>query len=242
MKKSKRLSLVCGELKECGSFADVGCDHGYCTQYMLDHGLCGRAVISDISRASLKKAETLLEKHIQEGRVTSVCCFGLEKIPRDVEQVLIAGMGGEEIIKILKEGFLPEKLVLQPMKNTPQVREFLLKSGYAIVRDFTFFDEKFYDLLRAEKPRFANDEKGIIGTVCRAERRNKEPERKYDARSLLFGYDNIHSPGADFLKKLDVEIEKCETRLKIATAEKLQEQLNVLKEVQNEIERNLYKN
>ena len=51
------------------------------------------------------------------GKVTSVCCDGLEKIPRDCDLVLIAGMGGEEIVTILKNGFLPRKLLLQPMKK-----------------------------------------------------------------------------------------------------------------------------
>ena len=78
MKRTKRLQTVCGQLSPCDTLADVGCDHGYCTLYALERGLCRRAVISDISRSSLHKAEELLSSYIAEGRVESVCCAGAE--------------------------------------------------------------------------------------------------------------------------------------------------------------------
>ena len=132
MRRAKRIRTLCGELLPCKSFADVGCDHGYCTQYMLERELCGSAVFSDISAASLAKAERLLEPYVRAGRARGVCCAGLERVPRDTEQVLIAGMGGDEISDILAARFLPPVLVLQPMRNTRRVREFLLANGYAV--------------------------------------------------------------------------------------------------------------
>ena len=41
-----RLTELCGELEACRLFADVGCDHGYCTQYMLENDLCRCAQMS----------------------------------------------------------------------------------------------------------------------------------------------------------------------------------------------------
>lgn len=196
MKRTKRIRLLCEQLAESETFADVGCDHGYCTQYMLEKGLCRRAVISDISAGSLAKAEKLLAGYIAEGWVTPVCCAGLSEIPRDTEQVLIAGMGGEEILGILRQGFFPPALVLQPMRHTSKVRAYLLENGYAIVRDHTFFDGKFYDILRAEQPSYR-------GAAV----------REYGARELEFGYDNIRSPSPDFLRFLEDEMRKCRARL-----------------------------
>ena len=56
----KRIDTLCSLLKEAETFADVGCDHGYCSEYMLKNGLCENVVFSDISKGSLKKAEILL--------------------------------------------------------------------------------------------------------------------------------------------------------------------------------------
>ena len=212
MKRTKRLQTVCGQLSPCDTLADVGCDHGYCTLYVLERGLCRRAVISDISRSSLHKAEELLSSYIAEGRVESVCCAGLSQVPCNCGQVLIAGMGGEEIVKILEGGFLPANLVLQPMKNTEKVRAFLLEKGYCLVRYFLFYDgPKHYDLLRAE---------------------HGAPPRAYGSLELEFGYDNIHAPSPDFDRFLRGEIENARGRLAKADASRaaLQERLRRLEE------------
>ena len=61
---------------------------------MLDNGLCGRAIVSDISEKSLSKAQVLLADYIKNGVCRAVCCNGLEKV-KGADTVLIAGIGGE---------------------------------------------------------------------------------------------------------------------------------------------------
>lgn len=138
-----RIKILCSYLESCKTFADVGCDHGYCTKYMLDNSLCESAVISDISAKSLEKAKVLLKNYLDCGKLSAVCCDGLEKV-FGADEVLIAGLGGEEILKILKEGYIPEKFVIQPMKNQKAVRKFLIESGAKITVDDIFSDGKNY--------------------------------------------------------------------------------------------------
>ena len=147
-----RILKLCSYLEKCETFADVGCDHGYCTQYMLSNSLCEKAVISDISAKCLEKAENLLDEYIKCGKCIPVCCSGLKKINSLTELVLIAGMGGEEIVSILKSAFIPEKFVLQPMRNVREVREFLLNCGAEITRDEVFFSGgKYYFVICGRK-------------------------------------------------------------------------------------------
>lgn len=133
-----RIKKLCAYLSKCNVFADIGCDHGYCTRYMLENGLCDRAIISDISPKSLKKAEELLNAYIQKGKCLPVCCDGLEGIDRSADLVLIAGMGGEEIISILDKSYIPAGFVLQPMHNVKKLRGFLLSHGASIDTDEPF--------------------------------------------------------------------------------------------------------
>lgn len=173
----KRIELLCSLLFPVSSFADVGCDHGYCSEYMLSNGLCEDVIISDVSRGSLKKAETLLSRYVKEGKCRSNLGDGLRGIPKETELVLIAGMGGMEIVSILKEGFLPKNFVFQPMKNTKELRQFLLANGAGIERDFTFFDEKYYDVL--------------CGT--------RKGDTIYSPLEYEFGRENLRERSADFL-------------------------------------------
>ncbi len=168
-----RIEILCSYIDKCDTFADVGCDHGYCTQYALKSGKCKSAVIADISAKCLAKAETLLADFIKKGVCRSVCCDGLNGVPRDTEQVLIAGMGGDEIIKILTQGFVPEKFVFQPMKNVVGLRKFLLDRGCKITADDIFYDGKYYFVIKGER-------RG--GTA------------EYSSAELFFGRDSLKNP------------------------------------------------
>lgn len=147
-----RINKLCAYLDSCDSFADIGCDHGYCTLYMLKNNVCKSAVVSDISEKCLDKARKLLSCYISQNRVKAVCCDGLSGIDESVGQVLIAGMGGEEIVNILKNSFIPKTFVFQPMKNIRLVREYLVSCGAEITVD-EYFESggKFYSVIKGKR-------------------------------------------------------------------------------------------
>ncbi len=189
---TERIAHICAELSPAPVFADVGCDHGMCALHMLSRGLCGRAYISDVSAASLSKAEALLMPYIAAGKCVPVVADGLDGIPEPCDLVLIAGMGGEEIVKILRRRPLPVRFVLQPMKNTEKVRAHLLERGARIERDYTFSEKKrCYDLLRGS---------GSGGD-------------SYAPLELRYGRDNLREAPAAFRAKLAEEIGKLRVRL-----------------------------
>jgi tRNA (adenine22-N1)-methyltransferase len=201
----KRIDLLCSLLAPTTVFADVGCDHGYCTEYMLKNGLCERAIASDISEGSLQKAKTLLAPYIEEGRVTAVLGGGFAGVPSSVGEVLIAGMGGCEIVKILsneENGFLPERFVFQPMLNPEKLRQYLVEQGAVIERDFTFFaDGKFYDCIVGRR--------GKVGEM-----------QEYSELEYEFGRENLLVRGEDFLLRVRKHLSGIERFL---TAEGLSE-------------------
>lgn len=208
----KRLKIIFSELSCCEKFADVGCDHGYIAEEMLLSGKAKYIVASDISAPSLDKARDRLKGYIPEKAECTVS-DGLKNIPVDCDLVLIAGMGGEEIIKIIKEApFLPQKLVLQPMKNADKVRKAALSMGYAIKKDYLFRDKKFYDLISLEK-----------GTDNLTE------------DEMLFGRDNLKTNGKDFKSYLEREIKKYEGVLSGELSEETKKQVKAKIEKLKEI-------
>lgn len=186
----KRIDTLCLLLRPAKVFADVGCDHGYCSEYMLKNGLCEYAILSDVSKGSLAKAEKLLAPYIRGGKAESVLGDGFYGVPNTVDEVLIAGMGGSEIVHILsheKHGFMPKRFVFQPMHDSEKLRRYLLENGGYIERDYTFEDGKYYEVIVGGRVESA-------GQV-----------RDYTDAELEFGKDNLlEMPKAftDRLKKL----------------------------------------
>ncbi len=189
----KRIDTLCAHLTEATVFADVGCDHGYCTEYMLKNGLCRRAIFSDISRGSLAKAEKLLAPFVRAGKATPVLGNGFYGVPKDVDEVLIAGMGGSEIIAILsdeKYGFLPQRFVFQPMHDGEKLRRYILGRGGVIERDYTFEDGKFYEVL--------------VGGALRA---GAEIPAAYTQAEYEFGRENLIRMPQAFVKRIKKRID-----------------------------------
>ena len=202
-------------------FADIGCDHGYCTRFALRNGLCKKAYACDISDACLAKARTLLEREIADGTCIPVCSDGLDGPQAEADCVLIAGMGGEETVRILSGRPLPAFFVLQPMKNTQKVRRFLLPRGARLHLDVTFAEgNKFYDLLTGE---------GTGGDA-------------YSEFEYRYGRNNLKTPSHAFFRKLKKDIGTLRRALRSAAGEqreRLLERLHEAEGIADAIEENI---
>lgn len=177
-----RLDILFDLISQGKVFADVGCDHGYIAEMVLKSNKYEKVILSDISSKSLEKAVNLLQGY--GDRVKFIVSDGFSSFSELPDEAIIAGMGGEEIVKILSGKILPNKLVLAPQKNTYKVRRLLLDSGYKILKDFTFYSQgKFYDAIKAEKG-----------------------EDFYTTDELIFGRDNVRYKPDGFIKKVEFDI------------------------------------
>ena len=181
-----RLEKIYSVIPKCDVFADIGCDHGYISYAMLERKKCNKVIISDVSKECLKKAQNLLNDYIAVGQATAVVSDGFDNVGV-TDVALIAGMGGKEITEILKKAQnLPTTLVLQPMKNTPEVRKTLIELGYKIQSDYIFKAErKFYDLIVCTK-----------GKDC------------LTPQEIEFGRNNLLEKSADFIEYVEFSVNK----------------------------------
>jgi tRNA (adenine22-N1)-methyltransferase len=106
--------------------ADVGTDHGLLVRDLLAAGRVPRAVAIDISGAALERARpALLGLGAELRRGDGLACL----VPGEVATVVIAGMGGYAIRRILDgdRGVLAQvrRLVLGPHRDVTAVRAWL---------------------------------------------------------------------------------------------------------------------
>ncbi len=157
IKLSPRLTAIAGLIEPCSLFADVGCDHGYMSLYVLENWKANRVLCIDISLKCLEKTIKLLKKNQAEDQAIFYNCDGLKSIRQVPDEVLIAGMGGTEIINILEDYSRVrdlstiETLIIQPMRDEYAVRRFLNANGFKIVVDHVIKDKKIYHLIKAKR-------------------------------------------------------------------------------------------
>ena len=152
-----RLQIIAERLKDNKTMADIGTDHGFLPVYMVQQGLCERAVAADISAPSLEKAAQLCRQEDIEN-VDVRCGDGISVLRSgEVEGIAIAGMGGILITEIL--GKDPEhtasfkRFVLQPRSAAGELRRWLLLNGFVITAEDLVYEGKFIPQIITAVPR-----------------------------------------------------------------------------------------
>ena len=152
IKNSSRLQSIFDLLSFSDVTVDVGCDHGFVSQYLLSNNIAKNVIATDISNKCLDKTRELLTQNNLSHRATFVATDGLCGINHpNIDQIIIAGMGGSTIMHILEH--IPSscksaRLILQPMNNIMNLRIFLAKIGYTFERDMVITDDgRFYHLM-----------------------------------------------------------------------------------------------
>lgn len=153
MKLSKRLALVASFVPEGKRLADVGTDHGYIPIYVTEEKGCPGAVAMDVGKGPLKRAQDHIREHGLEGRIETRLSDGLAAlVPGEAEVVVIAGMGGELMLRILEEGRhmwgSVELFVLSPQSELDKVRWYLEENFFSVEREDMVLDEgKYYTVM-----------------------------------------------------------------------------------------------
>ncbi len=133
---------------------DVGTDHAYLPIYLAEHGISACLLASDINQGPIDAAKEHIRaaglSHLIETRRTDGL-QGLADFRPDC--ILIFGMGGELIMKILADAPWTKNeritLVLQPMSRASLLRRFLLEQGYTIVGESLSKSGRLYQTIAA---------------------------------------------------------------------------------------------
>ena len=138
------------------SCADIGTDHAYIPIHLVTNGICKRAIASDIRQGPCDIASANVAKYALSDKIEIRLGAGLDTVkPYETDEIIIAGMGGEMIVEILKAhpdtAKAAKRLILQPMNNQYELRHYLMEHGFRIVsEDIAVEGFKVYNIMAAE--------------------------------------------------------------------------------------------
>lgn len=171
MQLSKRLEAVASFVTEGSKVADVGTDHGYIPIYLVETGKVKKAIAMDINKGPLERAGANIKKSGLEDRIETRLSDGLKELKRDeVDTLVIAGMGGGLIIKILDEGKevlkSVKELVLSPQSEISLVRKYLQERKLSIVKETMLKEDgKYYTVMKVVHGRTESNKVSKDGDV-----------------------------------------------------------------------------
>ncbi len=146
-----RLGAIFNMLENSACLVDVGTDHGYLVAAAVKSDWAASGIAADINPKPLQKAQRLVESEQLQQRIKCVLTDGLAGIS-GVDAVVIAGMGGELIWRII-DSWEHKQLVnityyLQPMSKAEVLRE-KLADNYQILEEHCSDDSgKVYTVMK----------------------------------------------------------------------------------------------
>jgi len=154
---SKRLQTIADMVEPCRCVADVGCDHGFVSIYLVQSNRAKQVIAMDVRTGPLDGAREHIREAGLEKQIQVRLSNGLEKLAcGEADALVIAGMGGPLMCEIL--GSELEKtsrftqMILQPQSELPAFRRFLRENGFEILQEeIVFEDGKYYFPMRVGK-------------------------------------------------------------------------------------------
>lgn len=148
IKLTDRLQVLADQIEQKETMADIGTDHGFLPIALWERQICPKVIMSDVSPGSLEKARAnaaaLYPDEVFDLRLGN----GIQILGKgEVDAVVLAGMGGALMIRILSED--PEKtcsfkkLVLQPRNGQGKLRRWLLSNGFFITKESLVREGKY---------------------------------------------------------------------------------------------------
>ena len=133
-----RLESIKSMVSKCMVVADIGTDHGYVAEMLLNDNICEKVIATDLNSGPLNRAI----EHLTSINLNSKCDFrlgsGLTVLKEnEADAVVIAGMGGELIADIIETSkniaTASSQLILQPMTTGEKLRRYLCENEFKII-------------------------------------------------------------------------------------------------------------
>ena len=156
MKLSKRLETVASLVEENRSIIDIGCDHALLSIYIADCKNPKKVIASDNKEGPLVHAKENVEKYKMTDKVKIKLGDGVDPIEEDIDTIIMSGIGGLNIVGILK--YKTDKfknvdtIILSPNTDSDFVRREVCKLGFFIDEEKLIKDNNIsYPIIRFKR-------------------------------------------------------------------------------------------
>lgn len=153
MNISIRLEAIADYVPVGCTVADVGTDHGHLPIWLLQQGRNPGAIAMDIRTGPLSRAKQAVAACGLTGQIETRLGDGVSALKAgEAQAVVIAGMGGGLVMKIMDEGRhvwdTVEHWILSPQSEQEETRRWLEENGFAIERENMVYDAgKYYVIM-----------------------------------------------------------------------------------------------
>lgn len=149
----QRLKAISTYLKPGSAFADIGSDHALLPVYVCMHDARAKAIAGEVNQGPYQSAFDNVKRYHLSDRIDVRLGDGLDILRTgEVNELVIAGMGGTLITTILEKGRdkldTVKTLIIQPNNNERKTREWLENNQFTITNETIIKENKhIYEII-----------------------------------------------------------------------------------------------
>ena len=156
---SRRMQMNASLIPKGKRVADIGCDHGKLSVYLIQEGIADKVIASDVATGPLERAKrTVVEAGLAD-KIDVRLADGAKGIGRDesgapeVDVIVMAGIGGMLALDIVRDSIDIYRdidcFIIQAQSNIDILRGSMDELGFAIIdEDMVYEDGKFYTAIK----------------------------------------------------------------------------------------------
>lgn len=135
---TQRLQCIL-DYSHSNTIADIGTDHAYVPISLIEDKKAVKVIAADINKGPLETAKKNIFEHNMTAFIETRLGSGISVLKKgEADQIIIAGMGGiliQEIITADIDIARESELLLQPMNAQYELRKFLIKNEFSIIKE-----------------------------------------------------------------------------------------------------------
>ena len=148
----KRLEMIASLVTKDAKIIDIGTDHAYLPIYLYKNNITKNVTASDISETVLLYSKKNIDKSGLSEFIKLVQSDGFKNLVDTYDEAIIAGMGTNTIMDILSFKNIPDSLIISSHNNLDELRLFMQKIGYKIVKEIIVKEKNiYYDVIKYKK-------------------------------------------------------------------------------------------
>ena len=166
---SLRIKAIAYMINSGTRVADIGTDHAYLPIYLVQQNIAKSAIASDINRGPLEIATKNIEKAGLSEKIETRISNGLENFKaKEMDTIVITGMGGKTIIDILNGGVevvrYAKYLIMSPQSEIVEFRLFLATRCFKIIDEIMVKEDgKYYYICKVKNAKASRFQKELLG-------------------------------------------------------------------------------
>lgn len=212
---SKRLQTIYDLVDENSNLADIGADHGFLLIELAKNNKCNLLLGVENKKGPYEKLLNDIRINSLKNKIFTSFSDGLSKITPEYKTIVIAGIGTDNIKKIIKDSISSidfiNTFIIDSHTKIEELRKFVVSLGFKISQEKILKEDNIvYEIIRFDKGSATYSDIQYKFGPCLIKEKTNDFINIYKERLMWLKNKRKNTSNPDFIRSLELDIKEIE--------------------------------